>query len=394
MIGFTKLICGTQEIGDELRYGRESSRLPSHLLQFSRDKKPIVVWNSTRQCNLRCIHCYIEATPGKETNELTTAEARKLIDDLAEFGAPVLLFSGGEPLIRGDLFELGAYAVSRGLRTVISTNGVLINQETAQKIKEAGFSYVGVSLDGMEETNDRFRGKKGAFRDALKGIRNCREAGVKVGLRFTINRHNYHDLEGIFDLLKDEEIPRCCFYHLVYAGRGTSMVEEDISLEESRTAAELIYNKTREFCRDGVSCEILTVDNHTDGVFLYLKMKQEDEERAGEIMKLLKWNGGNNTGIAIACVGPTGEVHPDQFWRHYSFGNVRKRPFGDIWTDVGDPLMAGLKNRKPLLKGRCGACKFLDICNGNFRVRAEAVHGDIWAPDPACYLSDEEIGVA
>ncbi|UCF78300.1 MAG: radical SAM protein [Candidatus Eiseniibacteriota bacterium] len=394
MIGFTKLICGTEEIGDELRYGRDSSKLPSHLLQFSTDKKPIVVWNSTRQCNLSCIHCYIEASPGRGVDELSTEEARRMIDDLAEFGVPVLLFSGGEPLLRKDLYELGDYAVSKGLRTVISTNGVLITEETAKRIKASGFSYVGVSLDGMEETNDCFRGKKGAFRDALTAIRNCREAGVKVGLRFTINRHNYHDLERIFELLKTEQIPRCCFYHLVYAGRGSSMVGEDVSLDESRAAAELIYEKTKEFCRDGVSCELLTVDNHTDGVFLYLKMREENPERAEKVLELLRWNGGNNSGIAIACVGPTGEVHPDQFWRHHSFGNVRERRFGEIWTDIGDPLMAGLKDRKHLLTGRCGSCKFLDICNGNFRVRAEAVYGDIWAPDPACYLTDEEIGSA
>ena len=109
--------------------------------------------------------------------------------------------------------------------------------------------------------------------------------------------------------------------------------------------------------------------------------------------QLLRWNGGNSSGIGIGAVDHLGNVHADQFWQHYSFGNVRERPFSRIWTDTSDPLMAGLKNRKPLLKGRCAACKYLDICNGNFRVRAEAIYDDVWAPDPACYLSDEEIGL-
>jgi Fe-coproporphyrin III synthase len=393
VIGCTKLLCGTTTPHDALRYGRQSSQMPAHLLQFSQDKKPIVVWNMTRKCNLHCVHCYIEAKDEAQGGELTTAEAKTFIDDLAEFGAPVLLFSGGEPLIREDLMELGDYAVKRGLRTVISTNGTLITPEMAQRIKEANFSYVGVSLDGVEATNDRFRGQRGAFRQALEGIRNCTEAGVRVGLRFTINRYNYADLEDIFEVIEEEKIPRVCFYHLVYAGRGTKMVDADVTREESRRGADLIFDKTLDFHRRGVETEILTVDNHTDGVYLYMRILRDQPERAEEVLQLLRWNGGNNTGIAIADVDNLGNVHADQFWQHYSFGNVRESKFGDIWMDTSDVLMAGLKNRKHLLTGRCAACKYLDICNGNFRVRAEAVYGDVWAPDPACYLTDAEIGL-
>jgi radical SAM protein with 4Fe4S-binding SPASM domain len=295
--------------------------------------------------------------------------------------------------MREDMIELGTYAVEKGLRTVISTNGVLIGPEKAKEIGKAGFSYVGISLDGVGETNDRFRGKEGAFEEALEGIRNCRRAGVRVGLRLTLNKHNYNDLNGIFDLIEQEMIPRACFYHLVYAGRGSSMRDEDLTLEESRNAVELIFEKSKEFHRRGLDIEILTVDNHCDGVFLLQKVMKEDPERAQQIEELLRRNGGNLSGVAIGDVDPQGNVHADQFWQHYSFGNVKERPFSAIWTDLSNPLMAGLKNRKPLLKGRCGACKYLDLCNGNFRVRAEAVYNDIWAPDPACYLTDEEIGL-
>jgi 12,18-didecarboxysiroheme deacetylase len=393
MIGVTKLLCGKVTPSDALRYGRRSDRSPSHLLQFTHDKKPIVVWNSTKACNLRCIHCYYTANARPDPDELTTGEAKAMIDDLAAYGVPVLLFSGGEPFLRDDLYELGAYAVARGLRTVISTNGTLIDRNAAARIKEAGFSYVGISLDGIGATNDKFRGMKGAFDAALSGIQACTEAEVKTGLRLTLNRHNYEDLNAIFDLLEEERIRRACFYHLVYAGRGARIQSDDLSLEESRDAVNLIFDRTEDFARRGVDTEILTVDNHTDGPYLLRRVQEEQPERADQVLQLLQWNGGNSTGIGIGAVDHLGNVHADQFWQHYSFGNVRQRPFSQIWTDTSDPLMAGLKNRKPLLVGRCAACQYLDICNGNFRVRAEAVYDDVWAPDPACYLSDEEIGL-
>ncbi len=394
MIGFSKLICGTVSPGDALRYGRDSSRMPHQLLQFSRDKKPIVVWNTTRRCNLRCRHCYAKAENREYEGELSTKEALAMIDDFASFGVPVLLFSGGEPILRKDLLKLAKYAADKGIRTVLSTNGTLITPKIAHEIRRAGISYVGVSLDGMEATNDKFRGVKGAFDDALEGIRNCTEAGVKAGLRFTITKHNYRDIPGIFELIDEEKIKRACFYHLVYSGRGTKMVKEDLDHKTTREVVDLLIDKTYEFFCDAKDTEILTVDNHADAVYLYLVLKEEQPTRAKEVYELLRWNGGNNSGIAIGNVDNLGNVHADQFWWHYSFGNVRERRFSEIWTDTSDPLMAGLKNRKPLLKGRCGECRFLDICNGNFRVRAEAVYGDVWAPDPACYLTDEELGIS
>lgn len=393
MIGISKLYCGTVEASDPLRYGRQSGKLPSHLLQFSQDKKPVVVWNVGRRCNLRCVHCYSQSRDLQYPDELTHDEGLKLLDDLAAFGSPVALFSGGEPLMRPDIIELIRHARAGGMRAVLSTNGTLINEEMAAQLKECGLSYVGVSLDGLEETNDRFRGMHGAFRQALEGIRNCRAAGIKVGLRFTMNRRNAQDLGGIFDLLQQENIPRVCFYHLVYAGRGSKLVEEDLNHAETRAAVDLIIDRTQALHDAGIPAEVLTVDNHCDGPYLYLRMLKEGNARAEGVMELLRMNGGNSTGIGIGCVSWDGQVHADQFWRHYSFGNVRERPFSAIWTDTSDELMGKLKNRKPHLKGRCAQCRFQDVCNGNFRVRAEAVTGDVWEPDPACYLTDEEIGL-
>jgi 12,18-didecarboxysiroheme deacetylase len=394
MIGISKLYCGTVEPSDVLRYNAKSGKLPSHLLQFSADKKPVVVWNSTRRCNLGCVHCYSNSADRDYKGELSTDEAKAFLDDLAGFGAPVALFSGGEPMLRHDLYELASFATGRGMRAVISTNGTLIDLKAAERLREIGLSYVGVSLDGMRETNDRFRGRDGAFGAALEGIRNCQKAGIKVGLRFTINKRNAADVADIFSLLRDENIPRVCFYHLVYAGRGAALMNEDLDHEATRRVVDLIIDKTLELHRQGLPAEVLTVDNHADGPYLYLRMLKEGNARAEDVMRLLKMNRGNSSGHGFGCVSWDGEVHADQFWRHVSFGNVRNRRFSEIWTDLSNPLMASLKDKSAHVKGRCAACTFLDVCGGNFRVRAEAAMGDLWAPDPACYLTDEEIGIA
>ncbi|MEE9936203.1 MAG: 12,18-didecarboxysiroheme deacetylase [Deltaproteobacteria bacterium] len=390
MIGISKLYCGAVEPSDVLRYNRHSGRLPSHLLQFSADKKPVVVWNMTRRCNLKCIHCYSSSADIDYPDELTTEEAKKMIEDLAAFGSPVLLFSGGEPLMRADLLELARYATDKGMRAVISTNGTLITRDIAAELKKIGLSYVGVSLDGLQPTHDRFRGRKGAFEKAIDGIRNCREAGIKVGLRFTVNRHNVADVPAMFDLLRKEKIERMCFYHLVYSGRGSKLREEDLAHEESRRLLDLIADRTKAMFDDGLAPEILTVDNHADGPYLYLKMKEKDPARAAEILELLEMNEGNSTGVGIGCVSWDGEVYPDQFWRNRPLGNVRKRPFSEIWTDEKNEFLMKLKEKKKHVTGRCATCVWLSVCGGNFRARAESA-GDVWGPDPACYLTDEEI---
>ncbi|OHD22516.1 MAG: 12,18-didecarboxysiroheme deacetylase [Spirochaetes bacterium GWB1_66_5] len=393
MIGISKLYCGTVEPSDPLRYGRSSRALPSHLLQFSQDKKPVVVWNVGRRCNLRCVHCYSGSRDRRYEGELDTAEGKALIDDLAGFGVPVILFSGGEPLMRPDILELIAHARARGVRSVLSSNGTLITAELARELKGLELSYVGVSLDGLEPTHDRFRGVEGAFARAMAGLRNCREAGIKVGLRFTINRRNAQDIPGIFRLLVEEDIPRVCFYHLAYAGRGSRLIEEDLDRQEARRVVDRIIDATRDLHASGLPKEVLTVDNHADGVYLYLRVRREDPRRAEGILELLRMNGGNSSGLGIGCVSWDGSVHADQFWRHHSFGNVRERPFSEIWSDLSDPLMARLKDKKAHMKGRCARCRWLELCGGNLRVRAEAVTGDPWEADPACYLSDEEIGL-
>jgi 12,18-didecarboxysiroheme deacetylase len=393
MIGISKLYCGTVEPSDALRYGRHSGDLPSHLLQFSADKKPVVVWNMTRQCNLKCQHCYAHATAGQAEGELSTPEAKAMIDDLAAYGSPVILFSGGEPLMHPDLGELARYATGRGMRAVISTNGTLITRDKAKELKDIGLSYVGVSLDGLQPVHDKFRGVPGAFDMAMEGIRNSMEAGLKVGLRFTVYKKNVAEVPGVFDLIETEGIPRVCFYHLVYAGRGSRLMDEDLSHLETRELLDLLMDRTKALFDKGQAPEVLTVDNHADGPYVYLRLLKENPQRAKEVLELLQFNEGNSSGRGIGCVSWDGKVHPDQFWRHLTIDNVRNRPFSEIWSDTSHPVLGKLKDKRPHLTGRCAQCRWLDICGGNFRVRAEAAKDDLWAPDPACYLTDQEIGL-
>ncbi|MDD5475245.1 MAG: 12,18-didecarboxysiroheme deacetylase [Syntrophales bacterium] len=391
MIGISKLYCGGVEPSDVLRYGSDSKSLPSHLLQFSTDKKPVVVWNVTRRCNLKCVHCYSSSRNVAYAGELDREQGRALLADLADFGCPVALFSGGEPFMRKDLPELVSYAVERGMRAVISTNGTLITPEQARIYAGIGLSYVGVSLDGVGPVHDRFRGVQGAFDATMRGIRNCQDAGIKVGIRFTLTRSNVAEVPAVFDLVESEEIPRLCFYHLVYSGRGSVLIKEDLSHDETRAAVDLILNRTKNLFDRGKSKEVLTVDNHADGPYIYLRLLREDPDRASEVLKLLRMNEGNNSGRGIGCVSWDGEVHPDQFWRNISLGNVRERPFHEIWEDTGNDLLMKLKEKMVHVTGRCASCRWLDICGGNFRARAEAVNGDIWGEDPACYLTEAEI---
>ncbi|MGA2090313.1 MAG: radical SAM protein [Endomicrobiales bacterium] len=378
MINFTGLLCGKLSEGDGLRYHRTTD-------------KPVVVWNSTRKCNLSCRHCYTSSTGEKSQEELSTPEAMGFIRGLAQFGVPVLLFSGGEPLMRDDIFTLGAEAKRRGMRAVISTNGTLITKDVAQKIRAAGFDYVGVSLDGTGSLNDGFRGKKGAFKSALSGIRNLKDAGQKTGLRFTITKYNAHAIKDVFELAERENIMRVCFYHLVYSGRGSFMVNDDITHQETRAVVDDIRRWTISLHDRGMDKEVLTVDNHADGVYLYLEALQKDPHRAKAILQLLKANGGNGSGKYIACVDERGEVHADQFMRSHSFGNIHDRDFSSIWSDGTNELLGRLRNREKHLTGRCSRCRHMPVCNGNFRARALAVHNDIWHEDPACYLNDKEI---
>lgn len=408
MINITKLYCDTDTSGDPIRYGsktkggvkkfrkNEGNKKEFDAPKLARQRKPVVVWNITKRCNLNCIHCYSDSHNTQYRDELSTDQAKKVIEQLVEFKVPAVLFSGGEPLMRDDIFTLAQYAKTFGLRFVLSTNGTLIDKNMAKKIKTAGFSYVGISLDGIGETNDFFRGQKGAFEKTVNAFRNCINVNQKVGLRLTLAKHTLKDLNEIFDFIEKENIPRACFYHLVSSGRGSNISEEALTHNETRQAVDIILERTQDFIKRNIYKDILTVDNFVDGVYLYLRLKEQNPERASRSLALLEWNGGGlySSGVGIGCIDYKGDVHPDQFWQNYTFGNIKERTFGQIWTDTSNKLMAGLKNRASFIKGKCEQCKWIQICGGGLRVRAYKEYGDVWAEDPACYLADEEIGIS
>ena len=398
MIDISVLYGGLETPSTPHRYGRAITQIdpPEHqrmaVAKTAKDRRPIVVWSLTRTCNLKCVHCYTNSEALKYPDELTTGQAKAVLDDLAAFKVPAVLFSGGEPLVRKDVFELAAYARSLGLHVVFSTNGTLIDRPTAQRFHDLKMAYIGISLDSaVPAIHDQFRGVEGAFARTMEGFRHCVEVGQKVGLRLTLTRHTADNLDKIFDFLEEEGIDRACFYHLCPAGRGKDLLA--LSPAESRRAIDTIFNRTRDHAARGKRIEILTVDNHCDGAYLYLRMLKETHPRAQQVLDMLAWNGGArySSGVGIANIDFTGAVHADQFSMFRSFGNVTERKFSDIWLDTTNPIMAGLKNRLPLLEGRCGTCRFKNICAGGLRARAEISTGNPWAADPGCYLTDEEI---
>jgi heme d1 biosynthesis radical SAM protein NirJ len=355
---------------------------------------PVVIWNLVRRCNLTCKHCYSISADKDFAGELSTSEVYKVMDDLKVFRVPVLILSGGEPLMRPDIFDIGRRAKQMGFYVGLSSNGTLITEDNIGQLADVGFDYVGVSLDGIEATHDTFRRKAGAFRESLHGIRLCREAGIKAGVRFTLTQDNAHDLPALLRLTEEEGIDKFYLSHLNYAGRGNKNRAHDAMQETTRRAMDMLFEAAWKSVTEGQGREFVTGNNDADGVYLLFWVRRhfphlEDHIRA----KLAQW-GGNSSGVNVANIDNLGEVHPDTFWWHYPLGNVRNRPFSEIWQDTSDPLMAGLKAQPRQIKGRCGDCSYFDICGGNTRVRALQLTGDPWQEDPACYLSDTEIGLA
>lgn len=355
---------------------------------------PVVIWNLIRRCNLTCKHCYSISADTHFPGELDTAQVFSVMDDLKAARVPVLILSGGEPLLRPDIFEIAHRAKAMGFYTALSSNGTLITEENIDRIAAVDFNYVGVSLDGIGETHDRFRRKDGAFEESLAGIRLCRELGVKVGVRFTMTQDNAADLPKLLVLTENERIDRFYFSHLNYAGRGNKNRKDDAQHQLTRWAMELLFEACWQDVREGRVREFTTGNNDADGVYFLKWVARNFPDRAAHLRaKLAQW-GGNASGVNVANIDNLGQVHPDTMWWHHTLGNVKARPFGEIWADTSDPLMAGLKARPRQVKGRCGGCAYFDICGGNTRVRAQQLTGDPWQEDPACYLDDDEIGLA
>ena len=364
---------------------------PSPLVARRSPPGPVVIWNLIRRCNLTCKHCYSISADIDFKGELNTEEVFTVMDDLKQFGVPVLILSGGEPLLRPDIYTISQRAKDMGFYVGLSTNGTLIDKHNIDAIAAVGYDYVGISIDGTQKTHDEFRRKQGAFEASMAGIRLCRERDIKVGLRFTMTEDNADEFPDMLQLMEDEGVNKFYLSHLNYAGRGNRNRDSDVQLQITRHTMGLLFETALRHAQRGDDLEFVTGNNDADGVFLLQWVKQHFPKMEGHIgAKLRQW-GGNSSGVNIANIDNLGMVHPDTFWWHYNLGSVRERPFSEIWADTSDPIMRGLKAAPRVIKGRCGTCRYFDICGGNTRVRAMQLSGDPWAEDPACYLTDEEI---
>jgi heme d1 biosynthesis radical SAM protein NirJ len=366
---------------------------PTEITPPRKPSGPVVIWNLIRRCNLTCKHCYATSADKDFPGELNTDQVYGVMSDLKSFGVPVLILSGGEPLMRADIFDISHRAKDMGFYVGLSSNGTLISKDNIQDIVDVGYNYVGVSIDGTRETHDKFRRKQGSFDEALNGIRLCHDAGIKVGLRFTLTQDNKQDLPALLKLMDDEGIDKFYLSHLNYAGRGNKNRRDDLHHQMTREAMDLIFNTCLEDVKAGRQREFVTGNNDADGVYMLLWARENLPEHADHLEQLLNQWGGNSSGVNISNIDNIGNVHPDTMWWEYTIGNVKERPFSEIWMDTSDPLMAGLKLKHRPVEGRCANCAYYSICGGNTRTRAWQLTDNFWAEDPGCYLDNDEIGV-
>ena len=389
----TQYLHGRGTVSELSRHRQHLKNQPSgRYLAFSGVKGPVIFWNVTNRCNLGCKHCYSNSgSDSGSKEELSTEQALSLINDLAVMGVPLILFTGGEPLLREDIFELALYAHNKGVATALSSNGTLINNESALEIKKSGFEYVGISLDGANaRTHNRFRGSPDAFERTTAAFEYCRDAGLRSGVRVTLTRENYGELEDLIDLAVDLGASRFCLYWLVPSGRG-NMAYARLQLDDSEVsdALSLIYQKAKEISPDVM--EFLTVDAPQDAVHLLDSMNNdgsEDFEAAKRLVSSL--NGGCSAGVKVANISYNGYVYPCQFAQSEEFfiGDVNKIPFSRIWTDDSNPVLSLFRNRPFSLKGKCGACSHQKLCGGGCRVRAFYMNNDFFSEDPFCFIKE------
>ncbi len=393
MIRITQLVHGKGTVSEALKHRKKPPhQVPSRLLAFAETRRPVIFWNITNKCNLACAHCYISARPELDVrDELSLEEAKAFIADLAEMRIPLLLFTGGEPLVRRDFWELADYATEKGLKTALSTNGTLITKEVASKIKACGIEYVGVSLDGAKaETHDAIRNQPGCFKRAVQALRNCAEIGLKAGIRVTITRDNYREIADLLDLSLELKVPRFCVYWLVPSGRGKEIYNLQLEPQEVVRIFELLYQRARDLNPEEM--EILTVDAPQDGIYLLNKLKEDNSQEYENALKLLQYTGDScSAGDRVANVDPAGNVYPCQFAQleEFKIGNIRERKFSELWNDAENPVLAAFREKTKFLKGKCGSCVYKELCGGGCRIRAYAEYEDIWAEDPLCSFNSD-----
>lgn len=352
---------------------------------------PVVVWNLLRRCNLSCQHCYTSSADKAFSGELSTPEILRILEELKDAGVRAVILSGGEPLLHREFFTIAHRAIELGFYLALSTNGTLIDAETALRLQSLSLDYVGVSIDGQPENHDRIRGEKGAFEASMNGIRHCLALGIRVGLRFTPSQENVGDLPELLQRMDEEGVERIYLSHLNYAGRGGIFREKDSKFLATRNMMENLFEFCWQEVQTGGRREVVTGNNDADGVFFLFWVRRHHPEKSRKAKEILTRWGGNASGIRTANIDNQGHLHPDIFWRHHDLGDLRHASFSTLWHNDQEPMLAALRQHPRPVKGRCAICAYLEICGGNTRVRAYQLTGDIWAEDPGCYLTDEEV---
>ncbi len=347
----------------------------------------IIIWNFTNRCNLACHHCYSYADPNSE-DYLSTDTILNTVVELKKAGVKFVIFSGGEPLIRRDIFDIADFMREQGIMTYLSTNGLYISEKNVKRIIDT-FNYIGISIDGIEEVHDRFRGLDGAYRKSLDAIELIQKNGGNAGIRFTITNETKESFHSIFELAEEIGVDKIYISHLVYSGRGLDNLKIDISREERREFVEFIIDKAFEYIDSGKDIDVVTGNMEMDAILFLEKFSRRYPDLKDEMASRLERWGGNSAGRRLGNIDWMGRVKPDPFFP-FVIGDITERPFSEIWCDEKNEMLRRLREHPRRIEGKCADCGVIDICNGGSRSRAYAISGDLWAEDPSCYLSDNE----
>lgn len=382
MIPLSVMVTGRGTVSFKLkgRYGRDA---PS---RFTSTLRPVVFWNITYRCNLLCIHCYISASPQGKPGELGTTEALRVADEIVELGSPMVVISGGEPLVRGDFWLIASRLLEGGVRVALSTNGTLITDSIAVKLAELGISYVGISLDSVNpQYHDMFRGVPGAFERTLRGIRSSVDAGLQVGLRMTLTRYNIGEAVALVELSRRLGVKRIAFYLIDLTGRARS----DLNLLPTRDQMEEFVNTMIRLSHEtSGDPEVLVVRGNFVGVHVADKLVTSREELL-EYLSMISAQG--DCGRKTISIYPDGSVKPCQFIDWVTIGNVREEKLSKIVSLGNERLKPYMEVHRNLRGPKCSKCPFKRVCGGGSRGRALAYTGDEWGDDPLCFLEPQLI---
>ncbi len=357
-----------------------------HKPESSETPEPrLVAWETTRNCNLSCLHCRASARHGRFSGELDTDACLRLVDQIADTGSPIIILTGGEPLLRDDIFTIARYGTDKGLRMVMAPNGTLITEETARDMVEAGIQRISISIDGADAaSHDSFRGVAGAFEGALKGARLAAEAGVEFQLNTTITQKNMDQLPAIMDLAENVGAVAHHIFLLVPTGRGKDLADQAISADDYEKTLNWFYDRKK---TTGLQLKATCAPQYYR--ILRQRAKEEGVSLSFQTHGLDAVTRGCLGGTAFCFISHRGIVQPCGFLE-LNCGDVTRETFGDIWKH--SEVFTRLRDFSAL-KGKCGRCEFKKVCGG-CRARAFEATGDYLTEEPLCAYQPARTGQA